>query len=66
MLSGHCESSKDITLSIATKILFKFVSADNGASQVIDAYLHRASAAFNELNQFHRELKPLQSHRKNR
>ncbi|XP_058748070.1 uncharacterized protein LOC131620902 [Vicia villosa] len=65
-LSGHCESSKEIALSKATKILFKFVSADNGASQVINAYLFRASAAFNELNQFHRELKPSQSRRKNR
>ncbi|XP_058725032.1 uncharacterized protein LOC131596408 [Vicia villosa] len=63
-LSGRCESSKAISLSKATKILSKFVSADNGASQVISAYLHRASDAFDELNQIHRELKPSQSHRK--
>lgn len=64
-LSGRCESSKEISLSKATKILSKFVSADNGASQVINAYLHRASDAFNELNQLHRELKPSsQSRRK--
>ncbi|CAK8569841.1 unnamed protein product [Lathyrus sativus] len=63
-LSGRCESFKEISLSKATKILSKFVSADNGASQVINAYLHRASDAFNELNQLHRELKPSQSRRK--
>ncbi|CAK8539236.1 unnamed protein product [Lathyrus sativus] len=63
-LFGRCESSKEISLSKATKILSKFVSADNGASQVINAYLHRASDAFNELNQLHRELKPSQSYRK--
>ncbi|CAK8534296.1 unnamed protein product [Lathyrus sativus] len=63
-LSGRCESSKEISLSKATKILSKFVSADNGASQVINVYLRRASDAFNELNQLHRELKPSQSRRK--
>ncbi|KAL5062850.1 hypothetical protein RYX36_024587 [Vicia faba] len=63
-LSGRCESSKAISLSKATKILSKFVSADNGASQVINAYLHRASDAFTELNQLHRELKLSQSRRK--
>ncbi|CAL5189925.1 unnamed protein product [Lathyrus oleraceus] len=47
-LSERCESSKEISLSKATKILSKFVSADNGALQVVNAYLHRASAAFNE------------------
>ncbi|GAU23484.1 hypothetical protein TSUD_81660 [Trifolium subterraneum] len=65
-LTGRCESSKAISLSKATKIFSNFVSADNGASQAINAYLHRASAAFNELNQLHKELKPSQSRRKNR
>lgn len=65
-ITGHCESSKEISVSKASKILSKFVSADNGASHVINAYLLRASTAFNELNQLHKELKPAQSHRKNR
>jgi hypothetical protein len=65
-LTGRCESSKEISLSKATKIFSKFVSADNGASQAINAYLHRASAAFNELNKLHKEIKPSQSNRKNR
>ncbi|WJX53045.1 hypothetical protein P8452_39085 [Trifolium repens] len=65
-LTGRCESSKEISLSKATKIFSKFVSADNGASQAINAYLYRASAAFNDLNKLHKELKPSQSHRKNR
>ncbi|CAL0323693.1 unnamed protein product [Lupinus luteus] len=50
-------SSKQISLSKAAKILSKFVSADNGASQVTSAYLHRASDAFNELKHLHKELK---------
>lgn len=65
-ITGHCESSKEISLSKASKILSKFVSADNGASHVINTYLLRASTAFNELNHLHKELKPAQSHRKNR
>ncbi|RDX68315.1 hypothetical protein CR513_52715, partial [Mucuna pruriens] len=63
-ISGHCVSEKDISLSKATKILSKFVSADNGASHVINAYLHRASAAFDELKQLHKELEPSHSHKK--
>ncbi|XP_004513690.1 uncharacterized protein [Cicer arietinum] len=65
-ISGTCDSSKEISLSKATKILSKFVSADNGASNVINAYLRRASEAFTELNHFHKDLKPLRSHRKSR
>ncbi|XP_004498897.1 uncharacterized protein [Cicer arietinum] len=65
-VAGTCDSSKEISLSKATKILSKFVSADNGASNVINAYLHRASEAFTELNHLHKDLKPSRSHRKNR
>ncbi|KAK7291002.1 hypothetical protein RIF29_05833 [Crotalaria pallida] len=63
-ISGNCVSTKQISLSKAAKILSKFVSADNGASQVSSAYLHRASAAFNELKQLHKELKSPHSHKK--
>lgn len=63
-ISGNCVSSKQVSLSKAAKILSKFVDAENGASHVIGAYLHRASAAFNELNEFHKELKSSHSHKK--
>ncbi|OIW19844.1 hypothetical protein TanjilG_24831 [Lupinus angustifolius] len=68
-ISGNCVSSKQISLSKAAKILSKFVSADNGASQVTNAYLHRASTAFNELKQLHKELKsphPQKKHKRHR
>ncbi|MED6144351.1 hypothetical protein PIB30_014884 [Stylosanthes scabra] len=63
-VSGYCVSSKDISLSKAAKILSNFVSAENGASHAIKAYLNRASDAFSELNQLHKELKSLDSHKK--
>ncbi|KAL1353451.1 hypothetical protein HN51_017400 [Arachis hypogaea] len=63
-ISGYCVSSKDISLSKAAKILSKFVSAENGASHAINAYLHRASAAFSELKQLHKEVKSSHSHKK--
>ncbi|MED6144463.1 hypothetical protein PIB30_015890 [Stylosanthes scabra] len=63
-VSGYCVSSRDITLSKAAKILSKFVSAENGASHAINAYLHRASVAFSELNQLHKEVKSSDSHKK--
>ncbi|CAJ1972871.1 unnamed protein product [Sphenostylis stenocarpa] len=63
-ISGHCLSVKDVSLSKAAKILSKFVSADNGTSHIINAYLHRASASFTELNQIHKELESSQSHKK--
>ncbi|KAJ7961443.1 Protein BPS1, chloroplastic [Quillaja saponaria] len=56
-ISGKSISSKSISLSKAAKILSKFVSAENGASQAISAYLERASTSFNELNQLHKELR---------
>lgn len=65
-ISGHSVSTKEISLSKAAKILSKFVSADNGASHVINAYLHRASSSFNELNQLHKELKSPHSHKKHK
>ncbi|PNX78057.1 hypothetical protein L195_g034031 [Trifolium pratense] len=62
-LTGRCESPKAISLSKATKFLSSFVAADNGASQAITAYLHHASAAFNDLNKLHKDLrKNRQSH----
>ncbi|KAH1142983.1 hypothetical protein GYH30_033621 [Glycine max] len=43
-----------------------FVSADNGTSHVINAYLHRASTSFNELKQLHKELGSSHSHKKHK
>ncbi|KAH1238748.1 7-deoxyloganetin glucosyltransferase [Glycine max] len=44
----------------------RFVSADNGTYDVINAYLHRASASFNELNHLHKELGSCDSHNKHK
>jgi hypothetical protein len=49
----RCVSSKETTLSKATKILSKFVYTDNGAPKHIDCYLHKACKAFNKLNNIH-------------
>ncbi|KAE9588503.1 hypothetical protein Lalb_Chr22g0356011 [Lupinus albus] len=65
-VSGNCVSSKQISLSKAAKILSKFVSADNGASQVTSAYLHRADAAFHELKHLHKELNSPLSRKKHK
>ncbi|XP_010260126.1 PREDICTED: uncharacterized protein LOC104599327 [Nelumbo nucifera] len=63
-VSGSLVSSKPISLSKAASVLSSFVSAETGASQAVSAYLRRASDAFNELVQFHRELKAGRSERK--
>ncbi|ESW33003.1 hypothetical protein PHAVU_001G035300 [Phaseolus vulgaris] len=65
-ISGHCASVKDVSLSKAAKIFSKFVTADNGASHIISAYLRRASDSFSELNQFHKELESSHSHKKHK
>ncbi|RZB68503.1 Protein BPS1, chloroplastic [Glycine soja] len=55
-----------ISVSKVAKILTKFVSANNSASHVINAYHHRASASFNELKQLHKELGSSHSHKKHK
>ncbi|KAG4968349.1 hypothetical protein JHK87_034000 [Glycine soja] len=65
-ISGHCVLVKDILVSKAAQILTKFVSADNGTFDVINAYLHRASASFNELKHLHKELGSSYSHKKHK
>lgn len=62
-VKGQVLSTTPISISKAAKILSKFVYADTSASQAVCAYLRRASASFNELNQLHKELK---SHRKHK
>ncbi|KHN21270.1 hypothetical protein glysoja_043190 [Glycine soja] len=65
-ISGHCVLVKDILVSKAAQILTKFVSADDGTFDVINAYLHRASASFNELKHLHKELGSSYSHKKHK
>ncbi|KAK4256305.1 hypothetical protein QN277_009189 [Acacia crassicarpa] len=65
-ISGKPISEKPISLSKAAKILSKFISVENGASHVVNAYLHRASSSFSELNQLHKELKLPCSDRKHK
>jgi len=65
-ISGHYASVQDVSLSIASKILSKFVSVDNGASHIISAYLRWASASFRELTQIHKELESSHSHKKHK
>ncbi|CAL5352882.1 unnamed protein product [Camellia sinensis] len=63
-ISGNVTSTKPISLSKASKILSNFVTAETGASHAVSAYLKRASASFNELVQFHKELKASKSDRR--
>ncbi|PNX57477.1 hypothetical protein L195_g050421, partial [Trifolium pratense] len=53
----RCVSSKETTLSKATKFLSSFLSADNGAPVHIDRCLHKAYKAFKKLNKLHKERK---------
>ena len=63
-VSGKIISTKAISLSKAAKVLSNFVAAETGASDAVSAYLRRASASFNELVQFHKDLKLSKSDRK--
>ncbi|XAR59043.1 hypothetical protein NMG60_11014671 [Bertholletia excelsa] len=56
-VSGEIVLTKRISLSKATNVLSNFVAAENGASQAVSVYLKHASNSFNELAQFHKELK---------
>lgn len=50
-------SSKPVSLAKASKILSKFVSIDNGASQTVSVYLRSVATSFADLNQFNKDLK---------
>ncbi|KAL6979264.1 hypothetical protein U1Q18_020929 [Sarracenia purpurea var. burkii] len=60
IVSGKVTSTK-ISLSKAAKILSNFEAAETGASQVVSTYLSRASFSFNDLVQFHKDLKASKS-----
>ncbi|KAA8543965.1 hypothetical protein F0562_021858 [Nyssa sinensis] len=63
-VSGKVVSTKPISLAKAAKVLSTFAAAETGASQAVSTYLKRASASFNELVQFHQELRASTSDRK--
>ncbi|KAJ6758031.1 DNA TOPOISOMERASE 1-LIKE [Salix koriyanagi] len=52
-VTGKITKSTPVTIAKAASILSKFVSTDNGASQALNAYLRRATAAFDELARLH-------------
>ncbi|CAN1333103.1 hypothetical protein LINPERPRIM_LOCUS35947 [Linum perenne] len=52
-VTGKINSVTPVSVTRAASILSNFVDADTGASQAVTAYLRRATAAFNELVQFH-------------
>lgn len=56
-VSGEVVSCKTVSLSKASRILSKFACLDNGAAPAFALYVRRASAAFDELAQLHKELK---------
>ncbi|KAG1364404.1 RNA polymerase-associated protein CTR9 [Cocos nucifera] len=55
-VTGSVASSKRISVSKAAAILSRFAVAETGARRDVAAYLKRASAAFEELVRFHREV----------
>ena len=52
-VTGKITDSTPVTIAKAASILSKFVSTDTGASQALNAYLRRATAAFDELARLH-------------
>lgn len=52
-VAGKITDSTPVTIAKAASILSKFVSTDTGASQALNAYLRRATAAFDELARLH-------------
>ncbi|XP_073098745.1 uncharacterized protein [Elaeis guineensis] len=55
-VTGSLASSKRVSVSKAAAILSRFAAAETGARRDVAAYLKRASAAFDELVHFHREV----------
>ncbi|OVA18212.1 hypothetical protein BVC80_1835g641 [Macleaya cordata] len=63
-ISGSVVSSKPVSLSKAASIMNTFISVDTGAPGALSVYLRRTTDAFNELLQFHSNLKAERSDRK--
>ncbi|KAF7115930.1 hypothetical protein RHSIM_RhsimUnG0043300 [Rhododendron simsii] len=64
-ISGKTTSTKEISLSKASKVLSNFVNAGTGASQVLSSYLRRASASYDDLVRLHKDLKASNESREN-
>ncbi|XP_017698376.1 DNA topoisomerase 1-like [Phoenix dactylifera] len=62
-VTGSVASSKRVSVSKAAAILSRFAAAETGARRDVAAYLKRASAAFDELVRFHREVRDGQRRR---
>ncbi|XP_074563192.1 uncharacterized protein LOC141819834 [Curcuma longa] len=56
-VTGTVVSSKRISLSKAAAVLSRFAANENAARPEVAAFVHRASAAFDELVHFHREIR---------
>ena len=52
-VTGKITGSTPVTIAKAASILSKFVFSETGASQALNAYLRRATAAFDELSRLH-------------
>ncbi|KAJ6696742.1 hypothetical protein OIU85_003124 [Salix viminalis] len=52
-VTGNITNSTPVTIAKAASILSKFVFSETGASQALNAYLRRATAAFDELSRLH-------------
>ncbi|CAK7322506.1 unnamed protein product [Dovyalis caffra] len=64
-VTGKIIDSSPVTIAKAASILSKFVSSETGASQAVNAYLRRATAAFDELARLHSKPKSvLRKHKK--
>lgn len=60
-LSGKVISTKPVSLSDAAAILSDFASTETGASDAVSVYIRRAADAFNQLVQFHNDMRPSNS-----
>ncbi|XP_019154456.1 PREDICTED: uncharacterized protein LOC109150910 [Ipomoea nil] len=56
-ISGKVISTKPVSLSDAAAILSDFAATETGASDAVSVYIRRAADAFNQLVQFHHDLR---------
>nr|GMD36348.1 nucleolar protein 58-like [Ipomoea batatas] len=56
-ISGKVISTKPVSLSDAAVIISDFAATETGASDAVSVYIRRAADAFNQLVQFHHDLR---------
>nr|GME13279.1 nucleolar protein 58-like [Ipomoea batatas] len=56
-ISGKVISTKPVSLSDAAVIISGFAATETGASDAVSVYIRRAADAFNQLVQFHHDLR---------